>query len=232
MKLADIAAIAKITKANNILFAVDNTFATPYLQRPLDLGADIVMHSATKYLSGHSDVISGALIVKDEKLGEQLHFQQFATGATLGPMDSFLVLRGIKTLHLRMQRHCENGEKVAEFLDKHPKVKRVYYPGLPSHPFHEIAKKQMSGFGGMVSFTMTSGLMEDAIKLLEKLKVFTLAESLGGVESLANHPTLMTHASIPEDKRREIGISDDLIRLSVGVEDISDLLSDLEQAFQ
>ncbi len=232
MKLADIAAIAKITKANNILFAVDNTFATPYLQRPLDLGADIVMHSATKYLSGHSDVISGALIVKDEKLGEQLHFQQFATGATLGPMDSFLVLRGIKTLHLRMQRHCENGEKVAAFLDQHPKVKRVYYPGLPSHPFHEIAKKQMSGFGGMVSFTMTSGLMKDAIKFLEKVKVFTLAESLGGVESLANHPTLMTHASIPEDKRKEIGISDDLIRLSVGVEDISDLLSDLEQAFQ
>ncbi len=232
MKLADIAAIAKITKSKNILFAVDNTFATPYLQRPLDLGADIVMHSATKYLSGHSDVIAGALIVKDEKLGEQLHFQQFATGATLGPMDSFLVLRGIKTLHLRMQRHCENGEKVAEFLDNHPKVKAVYYPGLPSHPFYEIAKKQMSGFGGMVSFTMTSGLMADAIKFLEKLKVFTLAESLGGVESLANHPTLMTHASIPEDKRKEIGISDDLIRLSVGVEDISDLLGDLEQAFQ
>jgi len=232
MKLADIEAIAKITKANNILFAVDNTFATPYLQRPLDLGADIVMHSATKYLSGHSDVIAGALIMKDEKLGEQLHFQQFATGATLGPMDSFLVLRGIKTLHLRMQRHCENGEKVAVFLDKHPKVKRVYYPGLPSHPFHEIAKRQMSGFGGMVSFTLKSGAMSDAIKFLEKVKVFTLAESLGGVESLANHPTLMTHASIPEDKRKEIGISDDLIRLSVGVEDISDLLSDLEQALQ
>ena len=232
MKLADIEAIAKITKAKNILFAVDNTFATPYLQKPLDLGADIVMHSATKYLSGHSDVIAGALIVKDEILGEQLHFQQFATGATLGPMDSFLVLRGIKTLHLRMQRHCENGEKVAQYLNNHPQVNRVYYPGLENHPFHEIAKKQMSGFGGMVSFTLESGAKEDAVKFLEQLKVFTLAESLGGVESLANHPALMTHASIPEDKRKEIGITDDMIRLSVGVEDISDLLSDLEQAFR
>lgn len=233
MKLADIAAIAEITKAHNILFAVDNTFATPYLQKPLDLGADIVMHSATKYLGGHSDVIAGALIVKDEALGEQLHFQQFATGATLGPQDSFLVLRGIKTLHLRVQRHCENGEKVTEYLSNHPKVKTVFYPGLPSHPFHEIAKKQMkNGFGGMVSFTFTSGKKEDAIRFLEKLEVFTLAESLGGVESLANHPALMTHASIPEDKRKEIGISDDLVRLSVGVEDIEDLLEDLKQAFE
>ena len=183
MKLADIAAIAQITKKHNILFAVDNTFATPYLQKPLDLGADIVMHSATKYLGGHSDVIAGALIIKDKALGEELHFKQFATGATLGPMDSFLVLRGIKTLHLRVQRHCEKGKK------------------------------------------------EDAIKFLENLKVFTLAESLGGVESLANHPALMTHASIPEDKRKEVGISDDLVRLSVGIEDIEDLLADLEQAF-
>lgn len=230
MKLADIAEIAKITKAKNILFAVDNTFATPYLQKPLDLGADIVMHSATKYLGGHSDVIAGALIVKDDALGEQLHFQQFATGATLGPMDSFLVLRGIKTLHLRVQRHCENGEKVAEFLNQHPKVKTVYYPGLPSHPFHDIAKKQMSGFGGMVSFTFVSGAKADSVKFLEKLKVFTLAESLGGVESLANHPALMTHASIPEDKRKEIGITDDLVRLSVGVEDAEDLIEDLKQA--
>ncbi|MGL2988443.1 cystathionine gamma-synthase [Flavobacterium sp. RSSA_27] len=230
MKLADIAAIAQITKANNILFAVDNTFATPYLQKPLDLGADIVMHSATKYLGGHSDVIAGALIVKDEALGDQLHFQQFATGATLGPMDSFLVLRGIKTLHLRVQRHCENGEKVVAYLNAHPKIKKVYYPGLPEHPFHEIAKKQMSGFGGMVSFTFTSGKKEDAIAFLEKLKVFTLAESLGGVESLANHPALMTHASIPEDKRKEVGITDDLVRLSVGIEDASDLIEDLEQA--
>ena len=232
MKLADIAEIAKITKAKKILFAVDNTFATPYLQRPLDLGADIVMHSATKYLGGHSDVIAGALIIKDAALGEQLHFQQFATGATLGPMDSFLVLRGIKTLHLRVQRHCENGEKVVTFLNNHPKIKQVYYPGLSSHPYHEIAKKQMSGFGGMVSFTFKSGKKEDAISFLEKVKVFTLAESLGGVESLANHPTTMTHASIPEDKRLEVGITDDLVRLSVGVEDIDDLLADLEQAFR
>ena len=231
MKLADIAAIAQITKKHNILFAVDNTFATPYLQIPLDLGADIVMHSATKYLGGHSDVIAGALIIKDKALGEELHFKQFATGATLGPMDSFLVLRGIKTLHLRVQRHCENGEKVAAYLDNHPLVERVYYPGLASHPFHEIAKKQMSGFGGMVTFTFKSGKKEDAIKFLENLKVFTLAESLGGVESLANHPALMTHASIPEDKRKEVGISDDLVRLSVGIEDIEDLLADLEQAF-
>ncbi|MEY2702575.1 MAG: hypothetical protein RLY43_1211 [Bacteroidota bacterium] len=233
MKLADIAAIATITKKHQILFAVDNTFATPYLQKPLDLGADIVMHSATKYLGGHSDVIAGALIVKDEALGEKLHFAQFATGGTLGPMDSYLVLRGIKTLHLRVQRHCENGAKVAAFLAQHSKVARVYYPGLESHPFHEIAKKQMiGGFGGMVSFTFTSGAKADAISFLEKLKVFTLAESLGGVESLANHPALMTHASIPEDKRKEIGITDDLVRLSVGVEDIDDLLLDLEQAFK
>lgn len=233
MKLADIVAIAKITKARKILFAVDNTFATPYLQKPLDLGADIVMHSATKYLGGHSDVIAGALIVKDSELGEKLHFQQFATGATLGPMDSFLVLRGIKTLHLRMQRHCENGEKVANFLNEHPKIKTVYYVGLPSHPFHEIAKKQMkNGFSGMVSFTFTSGKKEDSVSFLEKLKVFTLAESLGGVESLANHPALMTHASIPEDKRKEIGITDDLVRLSVGIEDIEDLLEDLKQALE
>lgn len=230
MKLADIEEIAKITKQNKIWLAVDNTFATPYLQKPLDLGADIVMHSATKYLSGHSDVIAGALIVKDEALGEQLHFQQFATGATLGPMDSFLVLRGIKTLSLRVQRHCENGEKVVEFLSNHPKIKTVYYPGLASHPFHEIAKKQMKAFGGMVSFTFVSGKKEDSIAFLEKLKVFTLAESLGGVESLANHPALMTHASIPADKRAEVGITDDLVRLSVGIEDAEDLIADLEQA--
>ena len=233
MKLADIAEIAKITKKHKLLFAVDNTFATPYLQKPLDLGADIVMHSATKYLGGHSDVIAGALIVKDQELGEKLHFAQFATGGTLGPQDSYLVLRGIKTLHLRVQRHCENGIKVAEFLANHPKVERVYYPGLASHPFHEIAKKQMiGGFGGMVTFTFKSGAKADAIDFLEKLKVFTLAESLGGVESLANHPALMTHASIPEDKRKEIGITDDLVRLSVGVEDIDDLLADIAQALQ
>ena len=232
MKLADIAAIAKITKEHNILFAVDNTFATPYLQRPLDLGADVVMHSATKYLAGHSDVIAGALIAKTTELGKQLHFQQFATGATLGPMDSFLVLRGIKTLHLRMQRHRENGEKVAEYLNNHPKVKTVYYSGLESHPYHEIAKKQMSAYGGMVSFDFASEKKEDAISFLEKLKIFTLAESLGGVESLANHPALMTHASIPEEKRLEVGITNHLVRLSVGIEDIDDLLQDLEQALK
>ena len=232
MKLADIAAISKITKSRNILFAVDNTFATPYLQRPLDLGADVVMHSATKYLGGHSDVIAGALIIKDAALGEQLHFQQFATGATLGPMDAFLVLRGIKTLHLRVQRSCENAAKVVAFLDNHPKIQRVYYPGLESHPQHDLAKRQMSNFGGMVSFTFASAEKKDAVLFLENLKVFTLAESLGGVESLANHPALMTHASIPEEKRKEVGITDDLIRLSVGIEDAEDLISDLEQALQ
>lgn len=233
MKLADIAEIAKITKKHNILFAVDNTFATPYLQKPLDLGADIVMHSATKYLGGHSDVIAGALIVKDDELGEKLHFAQFATGGTLGPLDSFLVLRGIKTLHLRVQRHCENGIKVAEYLNQHPAIDKVYYPGLASHPHFEIAKKQMiGGFGGMVTFTFKTGTLESAKSFLEKLKVFTLAESLGGVESLANHPALMTHASVPAEKRAEIGITDDLVRLSVGIEDIEDLLADLEQALK
>ena len=230
MKLADIQEISKITKEYKIWLAVDNTFATPYLQKPLDLGADIVMHSATKYLGGHSDVIAGALIVKDEALGEQLHFQQFATGATLGPMDSFLVLRGIKTLSLRVQRHCENGEKVVEYLSSHPKIKTVYYPGLPGHPFHEIAKKQMKAFGGMVSFTFVSGKKEDSIAFLEKLKVFTLAESLGGVESLINHPVSMTHGSIPKEEREKVGVTDNLLRFSVGVEDIDDLLEDLEQA--
>lgn len=233
MKVVDIAAIAKITQAKKILFAVDNTFATPYLQRPIDLGADIVMHSATKYLGGHSDVIAGALIIKDAELGEKMHFLQFATGATLGPQDSYLVLRGIKTLHLRVQRHSENGQKVAEYLAKHPKVEKVYYPGLESHANHDVAKRQMNGqFGGMVSFTFKSGAKADAIKFLEDLKVFTLAESLGGVESLANHPALMTHASIPEPKRKEIGISDDLVRLSVGIEDVEDLIKDIEQALK
>ena len=233
MKVVDIEAIGKITKAKNLLFAVDNTFATPYLQRPIDLGADIVMHSATKYLGGHSDVIAGALIMKDAELGDKMHFLQFATGATLGPQDSYLVLRGIKTLHLRVQRHSENGQKVAEYLVNHPKVEKVYYPGLESHNNHEVAKKQMNGqYGGMVSFTFKSGAKADAIAFLENVKVFTLAESLGGVESLANHPALMTHASIPEPKRKEIGITDDLVRLSVGVEDIDDLLKDIEQAFE
>ncbi len=230
MKLVDIEAIATVTKKHNILFAVDNTFATPYLQKPLDLGADIVMHSATKYLGGHSDIIAGSLILKNADLADKLHFQQFATGGILGPMDSFLVLRGIKTLHLRMQRHCENGQRVAEFLENHPKVKTVFYPGLPSHPFYDLAKKQMKGFGGMVSFSFVSGEKRDAVSFLEKIKIFTLAESLGGVESLANYPASMTHASVPAEKRLEIGITEDLIRLSVGVEDIEDIIADLEQA--
>ncbi len=233
MKLADIEAIAKIAQEKNVLFAVDNTFATPYLQRPLAMGADIVMHSATKYLGGHSDVVAGALVIKDEKLGEQLHFTQFATGATLGPQDAYMVLRGIKTLHLRMQRHSENGLAVAKYLANHAKVDQVFYPGLASHPQHSLAQKQMKGgFGGMVSFTFKSGEKQDAIQFLEKLKVFTLAESLGGVESLANHPAMMTHASIPADKRAEIGITDDLIRLSVGVEDIDDLIEDIKMAIE
>lgn len=232
MKLADITAIAQIAKEKNILFAVDNTFATPYLQKPLEMGADIVMHSATKYLGGHSDVIAGALVIKDKELGEQLHFTQFATGATLGPQEAFLVLRGIKTLHLRMQRHSENGLKVAQHLAKHPKVDQVFYPGLESHPQYDLAQKQMTGgFGGMVSFTFKSGEKKDAIAFLENLQVITLAESLGGVESLANHPALMTHASVPAEKRAEIGITDDLIRLSIGVEDIDDLLQDIDKAF-
>lgn len=233
MIVVDIAAISKITKKHHILLAVDNTFATPYLQKPLDLGADIVMHSATKYLGGHSDVMAGALIVNDKELGERLHFAQFATGGILGPMDCYLVLRGIKTLHLRMQRHCENGIKVAEFLNAHSLVRTVFYPGLESHPNHEIAKKQMiGGFGGVVSFTFNSGKVEDAVSFFQKLKIFTLAESLGGVESLANHSATMTHASVPAEKRAEIGITDDLVRLSVGVEDIDDLLADLKQALK
>lgn len=231
MKLADIQAIAQITKDKNILFAVDNTFATPYLQNPLDLGADIVMHSATKYLGGHSDVIAGALITKEAELGEKLHFYQFATGATLGPQESFLVLRGIKTLHIRVERHSENGLSVAKYLSKHPKIDQVFYPGLEEHPQFALASKQMrNGFGGMVSFTFKSAKKQDAISFLENLTVFTLAESLGGVESLANHPALMTHASIPEDKRLEIGVTDDLVRLSVGIEHIDDLIADIEKA--
>ncbi|MDX9704307.1 MAG: cystathionine gamma-synthase [Weeksellaceae bacterium] len=232
MKIVDIQKVCDLAKEKNIKVAVDNTFASPYLQNPLDLGADIVMHSATKYLNGHSDVVAGALIVKNEKLAEEIHFQLFAGGGILGPQDSYLVLRGIKTLHLRMQRHCENGEKVAEFLNQHPKIKQVFYPGLVSHPGYETAKRQMRGFGGMVSFNFKSGEKSDAVKFLESLKIFTLAESLGGIESLANHPASMTHASIPAEIRIEKGISDDLIRLSVGVEDIDDLLADLQQALE
>ncbi|HFK5506425.1 cystathionine gamma-synthase [Elizabethkingia anophelis] len=230
MKLVDIKAVADLIQGKDILLAVDNTFASPYLQQPLDLGADIIMHSATKYLGGHSDVVAGALVAKTEELGEKLHFIQFASGGILGPHDSYLVLRGIKTLALRMQRHSENGIKVAQFLEKHSAIEHVFYPGLESHPQNDLAKKQMKDFGGMVSFTFKSGKKEDSVKFLENLRVFTLAESLGGVESLANHPAMMTHASIPAEKRAELGITDDLVRLSAGIEDIEDLLQDLEQA--
>lgn len=231
MKLVDIKMVADAVKGKDILVAVDNTFATPYIQKPLDLGADIVMHSATKYLGGHSDVIAGALIAKDAELGEKLHFIQFASGGILGPHDSYLVLRGIKTLALRMQRHSDNGFEVAKYLENHSLVDKIYYPGLSSHPQYDLATRQMTEFGGMVSFTFKSGKKEDAIKFLENIKVFTLAESLGGVESLANLPAMMTHASIPEDKRAVLGITDDLVRLSVGIEDAEDLIADLEQAF-
>lgn len=232
MKIADIQEISKLakTKSKDILVAVDNTFATPYLQQPLDLGADIVMHSATKYLGGHSDLVMGALMVKDADLAEKLHFIQFAGGGIAGPQDSFLALRGIKTLHIRMQRHCENGMEVAKYLETHPKIAEVFYPGLPSDKNHKIAKKQMKDFGGMVSFKLKDESQEAAFRILESFKVFTLAESLGGVESLVNHPVTMTHASIPKKEREKTGITDSLIRLSVGIEDIEDLLTDLKHA--
>ena len=230
MNIIDLKAVSELARSNKLLMAVDNTFATPYLQQPLDLGAHIVMHSATKYLGGHSDVVAGALIVKDEELAKKLYFIQNASGAVCGPMDSFLVLRGIKTLHVRMQRHCENGERVAEYLLKHPKIEKVYWPGLKDHPNHNVASKQMKAFGGMISFVPKGSNFKDAIAIVEKLKIFTLAESLGGVESLAGHPASMTHASIPKEEREKSGVVDSLIRLSVGIEDAEDLISDLEQA--
>lgn len=230
MNIIDIKAISNISKKHNILLAVDNTFATPYLQQPLELGADIVMHSATKYLGGHSDVVMGALVIKDKELADQLYFIQNASGAICGPQDAFLVLRGIKTLHVRMQRHCENGKAIAEFLRSHPKIENVYWPGFENHPNHEIAKSQMSDFGGMVSFTTQGNNYDEAIKIVENLKIFTLAESLGGVESLAGHPASMTHASIPKEEREKTGVVDSLIRLSVGIEDQEDLINDLKQA--
>lgn len=231
MKIADIKAISAVVKEIDatILVAVDNTFATPYLQQPLTLGADIVMHSATKYLGGHSDIIMGALIVKDAKLAEELHFIQFAAGAIAGPMDSFLALRGIKTLHIRMQRHCENAIEIANYLKKHSKVNTVYFPGLSDHPNHEIAKEQMKNFGGVVSFTLKDESKEATFKFLENIQLFTLAESLGGVESMVNHSATMSHASMPEEERLKVGITDSLIRLSVGIEDVEDLLTDLEK---
>ena len=230
MRIVDIAAAATIAKANNQLLVVDNTFASPYLQNPIDLGADIVMHSATKYLGGHSDVIMGALLTNRQDLFDKLAFIQNSCGAVPGPMDSFLVLRGLKTLHLRMKAHCENGRKVAEFLKNHPKVEVVYWPGFSDHPNYEIAKKQMRDFGGMISFSTKGATLESTFKLASSFKVFSLAESLGGVESLINHPATMTHASIPKAERDKAGVTDTLLRLSVGVEDAEDILADLEQA--
>ncbi|MDX5417665.1 MAG: cystathionine gamma-synthase [Hymenobacteraceae bacterium] len=230
LNIIDIKGCAEIAKKHNLLLVADNTFATPFLQNPLDLGADIVMHSLTKYMAGHSDVVMGAVIVKDDELHEKLAFIQNACGGTPGPQDCFLVLRGIKTLHVRMERHCENGRAVAQYLKNHPKVEKVLWPGLPDHPSHHIAKEQMRSYGGMISFVLKGDKMDDAIKVLERFKYFSLAESLGGVESLCGHPASMTHASIPSEERQKAGLSDSLIRLSVGIEDIEDLLADLEQA--
>lgn len=230
MRIIDIQACVALAKKQGIIVAVDNTFASPYLQNPLELGADIVMHSVTKYLGGHSDVIMGALVVNDEKLQQDLAFIANSCGAVPGPQDSFLVLRGIKTLHLRMERHCLNGRKIATYLREHPKVGKVYWPGFPDHPNHDIAKKQMRDFGGMLSFTLKNDSLENATKLMESVELFSLAESLGGVESLINHPASMTHASIPKEERIKNGLSDSLIRLSIGVEDCEDLIADLEQA--
>ena len=227
----DIEALSIISKAKNLLLVVDNTFASPYLQNPINLGADIVMHSATKYLAGHSDVVLGALMLNDDEIAEKLYFIQNASGAVPGPQDCFLTLRGIKTLHVRMQRHCENAHKVANFLNNHEMVEKVYWPGLDSHKNHDVAKKQMSGFGGMLSFRIKDFNKEQTIKFLEKLHLFTLAESLGGVESLCGHPATMTHASIPVEEREKSGVTDSLIRLSVGIEDIDDLIDDLKNAF-
>ena len=230
MNVVDIAALSAVAKAQNILLAVDNTFASPYLQQPLTMGADIVMHSATKYLAGHSDVVLGSLVVNNDELHERLAFIQNASGAVPGPMDSFLTLRGIKTLHVRMERHCQNGRLIAEYLAQHPKIEKVYWPGFTHHRNHAIAKKQMRDFGGMLSFVPKGADKATAIAIIEKLQLFTLAESLGGVESLAGHPASMTHASIPKTVREESGVVDALIRLSVGIEDAQDLIDDLEHA--
>jgi cystathionine gamma-lyase/cystathionine beta-lyase len=230
MQIIDIEACSKIAKDNNLLLAVDNTFASPYLQNPLALGADIVMHSVTKYLGGHSDVVMGALVTNDDKLYEQLYFILNSCGANPGPMDCFLVMRGIKTLHLRMERHCFNGRRIAEFLKNHPKIEKVYWPGFTDHPNHLIAKKQMRDFGGMISIVLKDKSLENTFKVASSFKVFSLAESLGGVESLVNHPATMTHASIPKAERDKAGVTDNLLRLSVGVEDVEDLVADIEQA--
>lgn len=230
LNIIDIEKVAEITKSNNILLGVDNTFATPYLQQPLDLGADVVMHSVTKYLGGHSDVLMGALVVNEENLAKEIYRIQNTCGAVPGPQDCFLVLRGIKTLHLRMREHCKNAEAVSRFLQSHPKVDQVYWPGLEEHKNHQVAKNQMLGFGGMVSFSLKGNILEDALTLLRELKIFALAESLGGVESLIGHPATMTHAAIPKEQRETIGIVDSLLRLSIGIEDKEDLIEDLKQA--
>lgn len=230
MQIVDIVACAQIAKQHGVLLGVDNTFASPYLQNPLDLGADIVMHSVTKYLGGHSDVVMGALVVNDDELHTQLAFIHNSCGATPGPQDCFLVLRGLKTLHLRMKAHCENGRAIAHALAKHPKIEKVYWPGFETHPNHDIAKKQMRDFGGMISIVLKDKTIENTFKVAANFKVFTLAESLGGVESLINHPATMTHASIPKVEREAAGVVDNLLRLSVGVEDVEDLLQDIEQA--
>jgi len=232
LNIVDIKAITKIAKKQNILVAVDNTFATPYNQTPLSMGADIVVHSVTKYLNGHSDVVMGAIVVKKDDLAQQIGFLQNACGAVPSPNDCFLVLRGIKTLHLRMKAHAKNAKKIADFLVNHEKVEKVYYPGLTSHPSHEIAKTQMKTFGGMLSFTLKDDRIKVAFKLMERLKLFTLGESLGGVESLVGHPASMTHASIPKEEREKNGLSDTLIRLSVGIEDVEDLIADLQNALE
>jgi cystathionine beta-lyase len=230
MNIIDLKAMAVVSKANNLILAVDNTFASPYLQNPIDFGADIVMHSVTKYLGGHSDVVMGALVVNDDELASQLEFIQNACGAIPGPQDCFLVLRGIKTLHLRMERHSQNGKTIAAFLKNHPKIEKVYWPGFEDHPNHEVARSQMRDFGGMISFSLKGNRFEDAKKVMESFSIFALAESLGGVESLCGHPATMTHASIPKAEREKVGIVDSLIRLSVGVEDAEDLKNDLSNA--
>jgi cystathionine beta-lyase len=230
MNIIDIAAASKIAKEVGAMLCVDNTFATPFLQTPLDLGADFVMHSATKYLGGHSDVVMGALVTRDESLATEMYRIQNSCGAVAGPMDAFLVLRGIKTLHLRMERHCFNGEKLAHYLVQHPKVDKVYWPGFESHPNHHVALKQMNGFGGMLSFTLKGNRLDEALEIVNKFEIFALAESLGGVESLVGHPASMTHASIPKEEREKSGVVDSLIRLSIGIEDAEDLIDDISKA--
>lgn len=230
LKIADVEAIGQVAKEKKVLYVVDNTFASPYLQNPLDIGADIVMHSATKYINGHSDVVMGALVMNDEELYKQLFFYYNAVGGTPGPQDSFLALRGIKTLHLRMEAHCANGRQVAEYLKSHPKIEKIYWPGFEDHPGHDIAKKQMRDFGGMISIVLKGADLKETFRIASQFKVFTLAESLGGVESLINHPATMTHGSIPKETREKVGVVDNLIRISVGIEDADDLIADLEQA--